>query len=81
VLTTTGEEIERRYRLRAQGYGLKKMANRGAELFGLKKEKWLRPGKYDRVVAGSRLLRCLAVRELEAKSTDLEKKVRITHRR
>lgn len=55
VLKASEEEMERRYRLKAQGYDLEKLADHMAELTGLKKEEFLKPGRYKAIVEGRSL--------------------------
>ncbi len=43
VLSQASEQMERRYRLKAEGWTLTKIAERAAEI-SLKKTKWLSPG-------------------------------------
>jgi len=52
VLRASEEEMESRYRLKAEGYDLDKLAGKAAHLFGLQGEELLRPGKYGKVVEG-----------------------------
>ena len=52
VLRASEEEMERRYRLKAEGYDLDKLAGKAADLFGVKGEDLLPPGKRGKVVEG-----------------------------
>jgi hypothetical protein len=78
VLRASEEEMERRYRLKAEGYDLDKLAGKAADLFGLKGEDLLRPGKYGKVVEGRDLLCYWAVQELGWSVTGLAKRIGIS---
>ena len=52
VLRASEEEMERRHRLKAEGYDLDKLAGKAADLFGVKGEDLLPPGKRGKVVEG-----------------------------
>jgi len=78
VLRVSEEGMERRYRLRAAGYNLGKLANQVAKFFGLKVEDLLRPGKYEKVVAGRSLFCYWAVRELGISAAELARRIGIS---
>lgn len=78
VLRASEEEMERRYRLKAEGYDLDKLAGKAADLLGLKGKDLLRPGKYGKVVAGRDLLCYWAVQELGWSVTVLAKRIGIS---
>ena len=69
VLHQASEQMERRYRLKAEGWTLPKMTERVAEIFGIEKEQIVSAGKQpDRVRARS-VLACWAVRDLGLPTT------------
>jgi len=78
VLKVSEEEMERRYRLKVAGYDLEKLASHAAKLFGLKMEELLRPGRYEKVVAGRSLFCYWAVRDLGISATELAKRIGIS---
>jgi hypothetical protein len=78
VLRAAEEEMERRYRLKAEGYDLDKLAGKAADLLGLEGEDLLRPGKYGKVVEGRDLLCYWAVQELGWSVTGLAKRIGIS---
>jgi hypothetical protein len=78
VLKSSEEEMERRYRLKAAGYNLERLAGRVAEIFGLRAEDLWIPGKYARVVPARSLFCYWAVRELGVGTTEMAKRLGLT---
>ena len=78
VLRASEKEMERRYRLKAEGYDLDKLAAKAADLLGLTGEDLLRPGKYGKVVEGRDLLGYWAVQELGWRVRSLAKRIGIS---
>ncbi len=78
VLKVSEEDMERRYRLKAAGYDLPKVASRVAKFLGLEVKDLLRPGRYAKVVVGRSLLCYWAVRELGMSATDLARRIGIS---
>ena len=78
VLKASEEEMERRYRLRVEGYDLQRLAGKVARDLGLEAEDLLRPGKYGGVVEGRDLVCYWAVRELGWSVTDIAKRIGIS---
>ena len=73
VLIQASEQIERRYRLKAEGWTLPKIAERVAEIFGIEKDQVVVAGKQpDRVRARS-VLACWAIRDLGLTATEVGK--------
>ena len=73
VLSQASEQMERRYRLKAQGWTLTKITARVAEIFGIEKDQVLVAGKQpDRVRARSVLAYC-AIRDLGLTATEVGK--------
>ena len=58
------EDLERKYRLRAEGYDFYKVVDRVAHLMGLKRDEVLSPGKYKKVVEARSVVCYWAMREL-----------------
>ena len=73
VLSQASEQMERRYRLKAQGWTLPKITARVAEIFGIEKDQVLVAGKQpDRVRARS-VLAYWAIRDLGLTATEVGK--------
>ena len=73
VLSQASEQIERRYRLKAEGWTLTKITERVAEIFGIEKDQVVVPGKQpDRVCARS-VLAYWAIRDLGLTATEVGK--------
>ena len=71
VLSKASEQMERQYRLKAEGWTLQKISERVAEIFGIEKEQIVAVGKQpDRVRARS-VLACWAVRCLGMTATEV----------
>lgn len=71
VLFQANERYERRYELKARGYNLNRIAERVAELSGMKEHEVFSKGRQKRKVAARSLLCFWAVRELGVSLTDL----------
>jgi len=71
VLSQANEKYERRYELKARGYTLNRIAERVAELSGMKEHEVFSKGRQKRKVAARSLLCFWAVRELGISLTDL----------
>jgi chromosomal replication initiation ATPase DnaA len=78
VLKASEEEMERRYRLKAAGYNLERLARRVAEIFGVRAEDLWIPGKYVRIVPVRSLFCYWAVRELEVSATEIARRLNLT---
>ena len=73
VLTQASEQMERRYRLKAEGWTLTKITERVAEIFGIEKDQVVVAGKQpDRVRARS-VLAYWAIRDLGLTATEVGK--------
>ena len=73
VLSQASEQMERRYRLRAEGWTLTKITERVAEIFGIEKDQVVVAGKQpDRVRARS-VLSCWAIRDMGFTATEVGK--------
>ena len=64
ILTEAEENIDRKYRLQAEGYDLSMVVDRVADLLGLSRDEVLSPGKYKNVVEARSVVCYWAVREL-----------------
>lgn len=64
ILAQAEEDLERKYRLRAEGYDFYKVVDRVAHLMGLKRDEVLSPGKYKKVVEARSVVCYWAMREL-----------------
>ncbi|MFH1146415.1 MAG: transposase [Pseudomonadota bacterium] len=73
ALREAEERFERKYRLKAGGYGLEDLEERVADLFGLEPGEIRSPGKYPRIVQARSLFCYWAVRELGESATRLAK--------
>jgi putative transposase len=78
VLKASEEEMERRYRLKAGGYNLEKLARRVGEIFGMRAEDFWIPGKYARNVPPRSLFCYWAVRELGISATEIARSLNLT---
>jgi len=78
VLRTCEEQLERRYRLQAEGYDLEKVARKVADIFDIEPEKLFMPGRYPKIVQARSLLFFWAVRELGMTATSLARKFGLT---
>lgn len=75
VLKGSQERLERRYALRAKGFGIEALAERVADLFGVQPAAILAPGKYKHVVPARSLFCYWAVRELGETTTSLARRL------
>ena len=78
VLRASDEQLERAYRLRAKGYDLEKLAQRAANVCGMKPEEVWSAGKYSKTVQARSLLCYWAVRELGISATALARRLGLT---
>ena len=78
VLEAEDEKMERRYRLKAQGYDLDKLIRRVAELCDIEPRDLMAPGKQPQRVRARGLLCYWAVKELGISGTTVAKKLGIT---
>ncbi len=78
VLKTANETLEQKYRLKAEGMDIDKIAQRVAELLDIKiSEVWAR-GKYSKIVKARSMLCFWAVRELGVNMTSLARRLKIS---
>ena len=78
ALKISGEEYERRERLKACGYDLDRLAQKVGESLGIAPQQiWIR-GKYEGAVEGRSLFCYWAVRELGVKTTELARRFGLT---
>jgi lambda repressor-like predicted transcriptional regulator len=78
VLKTANEALEKKYRLKAQGMDIDKIARRVAELFDLNLNEVWAPGKYRKIVNARSLLCFWAVRELGVSMSSLARRLKIS---
>jgi putative transposase len=78
VLRASEEELERRYRLKAQGYDLERLVCRVGEIMGIGSKRIWGPGRYARVVEARSLFCYWAVRELGVSATELARRLGMT---
>jgi len=78
VLKASEEELERRYRLKAVGFDLERLAQRVAEIFGIEAEEIRGAGKYARMVPARSVFCYWAVRELGVRETELARRLKLT---
>lgn len=78
VLKAADEEMEHKYRLRAEGYDVDTIAKRVAELFELEAKDIFSPGKYPLIVQARSVFCYWAVRQLGVSATALAKKLGIS---
>ena len=78
VLNSAKEQLEQRYRLKAQGYNLDKVAQRVSTVLGVKPELVWVPGKHPMIVKARSLLCYWAVRQLGFSATELSKKLGVS---
>ena len=71
VLSEAGQEYERRYKLKALGYDLSRVAQRVADIYGMELHEIFSKGRQDRKVKARSLLCYWAVRELGMSLRDL----------
>lgn len=78
VLRHAEEEMNRRDRLRHDGYGIDRLAKEVADLFDIEPDRIFEPGKYPRIVQARGLFCYWAVRELGMTATALAEKLRLS---
>jgi putative transposase len=78
VLKKAEEQRERQYQLKAAGFNIEHVAERVAELLGIKCEQVWEKGKHPQIVKARSLLCYWSVRELGIKTTDLARLIGIT---
>ena len=78
VLRASEEQMERRYRLRAQGYNLEKLTQKVGTVLGIEPERIWSQGKYKEIVQARSLFCYWAVRELGMSATELAKRLKIS---
>ena len=78
VLRQAQEGFERKYELKAKGYGLDVLARRVAELFDINPDEIYLAGKYRKRVQARSVFSYWAVRELGETATSLAKKIGIS---
>ena len=78
VLDEAKERLEERYRLRAQGYDLEKIAMRVSSELGVEPEQVWAAGKHPITVKARSLMCYWAVRKLGFSATELSKKLGIS---
>jgi putative transposase len=78
ILAQAEENLERKYRLEAEGYDFNMVVDRVAHLMRLKREEVLSPGKYKKVVEARSVICYWAVRELGISQGVLAQKFGIT---
>jgi hypothetical protein len=78
VLKASEEEMECRYRLKALGFNLEKLAQRVARIFGVETRDLWSPGKYARIVPARSVFCYWAVRELGWRETEMARRLKLT---
>ena len=78
VLKVSREEMERRYRLKAVGFTLEKLARRVAGIFGMEVEDIWVLGKYARIVPARSVFCYWAVRGLGLPKTEVARRLKLT---
>ena len=78
VLKAADEQLDRAYRLKAEGYDFGFLARKVAALMDLRPEEVTVPGKYPRVVEARSLLCYWAVRELGMSATEVARTIGLT---
>lgn len=73
VLSKASEQMERGYRLRAEGWTLTKITERVAEIFGIAKDQVVVPGKQPHWVRARSVLAYWAIRDLGLTATEVGK--------
>jgi hypothetical protein len=73
VLIQASEQMERRYRLKAQGWTLAEIPARVAEIFGIEKEQVVIAGKHPDRVRACSVLAYWAIRDLGLTATEVGK--------
>jgi hypothetical protein len=78
VLKAAGEQLERRYRLKAEGFNLEQVAGRVAEVLDIPAERVWEKSRRPQVVAARSLLCFWANSELGISMTDLSRRLGLT---
>jgi REP-associated tyrosine transposase len=78
VLKASEEEMERRYRLKASGLNLERIAQQVAGIFGIEAEELWGLGKHSRIVLARSVFCYWAVRELGVRETEMARRLKIT---
>ena len=78
VLEAGDEALEQKYRFRAQGYDMERVANRVAAVFDLEAKDVLAPGKYPRIVEARSVFCYWSVRTVGLTATAVAKKIGMT---
>ena len=78
VISRSAEDYERKYKLRRQGYDLDRIAERVAEVLGMKPDDVFLKGRQDKKVKARSLLCFWAARELGMSHTELAKKLEMS---
>ena len=78
VLSTCREQLERRYRFRARGYGFDWLVEQVARLFNVERDIVTRPGRYPDTVEARGVLCYWAVRELGLTTLELSKRLGVS---
>jgi len=78
VLSTTQEQLERRYQLQAQGFDLNRVAQRVADVLAIDPSEIWKPGKNRLRVKAKSLLCYWASRELEISMAELSRKLHMS---
>jgi len=78
ALRASEEAINRRYRLRAEGFDLERIIGRVGELFGMRPEEIKRAGKNPKEVASRSVVSYWAVRELGMSETEVARRLGVT---
>jgi REP element-mobilizing transposase RayT len=78
VLDSAKEQVEQRYRLKAQGYDLDKVALRVSNVLEMEQAQIWAPGKHPKTVKARSLLCYWAVRQLGFSATELSKRLGIS---
>jgi len=78
VLRASEEEVQRKSRLRAQGYNLERLTEKVAKVLGVEPKRIWEAGRYVDVVAARSLLSYWAVRELGVSATELARRFGMT---
>jgi REP element-mobilizing transposase RayT len=78
VLRVSEERLERKYRLKSQGYDVERLARYVGSLFEMEPEEILSPGKYRQAVKARSVFCYWAVRELGESATALARRLGLT---
>ena len=78
ILAKAEEDLELKYRLKAEGYDFDTVVGRVSELMGLERDEVLSPGKYKKVVEARSVACYWAMREIGISQSVLAKKFSIS---